>query len=108
MNGWTVHELVVKGQLVGQLYQAGSEFHTAPLVKPMGLGWRLVRNKIRDYVQEHGFATTRVEKGDAESRTFQERVGFTYTWSDDRYEYFILARTPGTKRSRGCPQQYHS
>ena len=64
-------------------------------VPGVALNWRRgAREVLGRLLEEHTFLTTRVESMDEINSKFVERVGFKKTWSDNQFNYFMLARVP--------------
>jgi hypothetical protein len=71
----------------------GTEFHCH--LEP---GFRLSRTQMREFLrpllQRHGYLTTRVAHGDQANQRFNRVFGFSKTWADDEFQYFILTKLP--------------
>ncbi len=98
---WEAVPFKLAGEVVGVSVLKGTEIHFARNAQAVARG--SVRGAARAHLapllRRHGFLTTRVLPGQAEQRRFIERIGFRRTWSDTRYDYFMLTAAPfGRKR----------
>jgi hypothetical protein len=91
--GWGIHISACEGCVAAL---NGTEIHVE--FKRTGV---ITRRKVREFlgplIDQSGFLTTRCEAGDSRSRRFIEKIGFQFTWADDRFEYFLLDRLPFSK-----------
>jgi hypothetical protein len=49
---------------------------------------------LRHLLDEYGFLTTRIPIDTPARDRTGERVGFKWTWRDDRFDYYILTQPP--------------
>lgn len=86
----------VDGQLVATLLRKGTEVHFA--ISKAYRGKTINRRRTREFLQpvldEHGFLTTRLLHDRKGQQRFIERIGFKKTWSDARFNYFMLTDLP--------------
>lgn len=90
------------GALAAVLLQRGCELHVVlpPEKRGKGIITRAgVRAALQPVLEQYGYVTTRIVKGDGSQRLFIDRLGFKPTWSDERYTYFILTQLPFGKRN---------
>lgn len=94
MNGFDVRPSACGGYTA---YVAGTELHVA-FHRPGVLTRRMVRDLVGPMLQQHGLVTTRVPAQHETLRRFVERVGFTWSWADTNYDYYIMTDMPFEKR----------
>lgn len=96
LHNWTAVPGYVDGQLVAAMAHFGTEVHFAISKDYRGktINRRRTREFLRPLFDEKGFLTTRIQIGDVKPRRFVERIGFKHTWSDAKYDYFILDELP--------------
>lgn len=97
--GWRVVYLIDKGQRTGGALLNGNEIHftVAPKWRRRAIRRDNARTFLAPLLEEHTFLTTRVLVGAAGPADFVRRMGFTKTWSDSVYDYFILCELPFNK-----------
>ncbi|MDR1613678.1 MAG: hypothetical protein LBT97_12980 [Planctomycetota bacterium] len=88
-----------QGHVTGYLLLSGNEVHILP--KKEFRGRACSRKGIRPVVDrllaQRGYLTTRIPLDTPAKNRTGERLGFTWTWRDDRFDYYILARNPFLK-----------
>ena len=64
----------------------------------------VLRMRARDFLEplfeRYGFLTTRVALGRSVEQRFVLRMGFEPTWSDHKFEYYLLAALPFSRKSK--------
>lgn len=96
LAGWETHDYIVNGEVIGTGMSKGTEIHVA-LSKAhykKGLRRDAIRTFLKPLFDRIGFLTTRVLIEHAEQARFVERIGFEKTWSDGRFNYYLLANLP--------------
>lgn len=97
---WEVLDYQQDGAPAGVAIVRGTEFHCQTFP-----GFKLRRKAMREFLApllaRHGHLTTRVAHGDTANQRFNKAFGFTRTWSDDRFHYFILTELP-FGRGKSC------
>lgn len=96
-NGWATHPMFDDaGNEVAWVAQKGPEIHFQ-----VREGYRhrgMQRHRIRAFAVERmadwGYLTTRVSHGDAINARFVERCGFTKTWSDKNFDFYMMDQLP--------------
>ena len=98
---WDVFPFEKDGQHVWTMVAKGTEVHFALIP-----GWRpaaSMRGSVRNFLQpvfdRHGFLTTRIAHGRVKQKEFVKRIGFTPTWKDGDFEYFMLDSLPFERKS---------
>lgn len=90
---WEVLDYQQDGVSVGVAIVQGTEFHCQTFP-----GFKLRRKAMREFLApllaRHGYLTTRVAHDDLANQRFNKAFGFTRTWSDGRFHYFILTELP--------------
>ncbi len=80
----------------------GSEIHFA-IVAEHRLR-TVLRMRAREFLaplfDRYGFLTTRVALGRSAEQRFVLRMGFEPTWSDHKFEYYLLAELPFSRKSK--------
>ena len=88
------------GKPVARLLCCGAEVHFE--IAPEHRGRVIYRNVTREFLrpvfEKHGMLTTKTEIGDEVNARFLKRLGFKPTWSDDRYDYYMLTALPFEKK----------
>lgn len=96
MSRCEIREIEYQGAVTCALFISGNEVHL--LAHPNHLGRagsrRVIRDTIRALLAEKEFVTTRIPKDTPLRDRTGERMGFTHTWSDDRFDYYILTEVP--------------
>lgn len=66
------------------------------------------RKRTREFIQplldRKSFLTTRIILKDSFKQKFVERIGFTKTWSDETFQYYILTKLPFQREKRNEPK----
>jgi hypothetical protein len=80
----------------------GSEIHFA-IVSDHRLR-TVLRTRTREFIEplfeRYGFLTTRVAHGRKLEQRFVQRIGFEPTWSDEKFEYYLLAELPFSRKTK--------
>ena len=95
LNGWTLSPLWTQDRaLGGVLANKGTEIHVVvhPSHRHRVIRRHYARAVLAPLLAQHGYLTTRLFAG--EDATFVERFGFTYTWSDGVFDYYLLSTLP--------------
>ena len=58
---------------------------------------RAVRNFLRPLLALHGFLVTKAGVEDSVSDRFIRRIGFSPTWADGKYRYYVMTTLPFSK-----------
>ena len=92
-DAWTLHPYAVDGEIRAIAAMSGSEIHFA--VAPEWRRRLILRGRTREFLaplmERHGFLTTRAEPA---QRKFLERIGFSFTWNDGRWDHYMLCELP--------------
>jgi len=82
------------GELLGTVFNRGPEVHM--YVREGARGRAITPRKLdmifSTMLAEYGYVTTRVRSG-SDKIAFVTRMGFTPTWSDGLFDYFILTHS---------------
>lgn len=93
---WDIHPIEEDGALLAAVMRKGTEVHIA--VAPEHQRRKFTRARAQRFVapllEEHGFLTTRVVHGEPAKQLFVQRLGFKPTWTDHRFQYYLLGRLP--------------
>lgn len=85
-----------KGEVIGAAVFAGTEAHF--LVNPARKGRCGIRREINRLfklmLDRNGYLTTRIPVGTPEKDRTGARLGFTWTWSDGVFDYYIATELP--------------
>lgn len=91
-----------KGEVTGATVLMGNEIHF--MAAPGKRGHCGTRKQLfalfNDLLDEHGFLTTRIPVSTPYKDRTGERLGFTYTWSDDRFDYYICTGLPYQRKTK--------
>ena len=64
----------------------------------------VLRTRTREFLEpmfeRYGFLTTRVAHGRKLEQRFVQRMGFEPTWSDAKFEYYLLAELPFSRKTK--------
>ena len=101
-NSWEAVPGFIDGVHVCTALLKGTEIHFAIVA-----GHRLktvLRTRTREFLEplfeRYGFLTTRVLHGRALEQRFVQRMGFESTWSDEKFEYYLLAELPFSRKTK--------
>lgn len=100
LDGWTVHTAQRDGVAVGAWVTKGCEIHIVSFVGQRAMSRRNVREALEPLISTYGYATTRVAASETNHR-LREALGFTHTWGDGQYNYFVLTSLPYEKQPEG-------
>lgn len=100
--GWEVVPAYFDGQHVGTAILRGTEIHFALRAE---FRRRVIRRSntqefLAPLLERLGFLTTRLQPDQVVERKFIERVGFKPTWTDGRFQYFLLGRLPFERKRK--------
>lgn len=99
--GWEAQVLYRDGEDVAVLINCGTEVHLN--VKPGFEGKVLSKKALKELFapirEKWGFLTTKLPLKSEHDRQFIERIGFTKTWSSDKFDYFILTTQPFERKT---------
>lgn len=84
------------GEVTGVAVLFGNEIHfmAAPGKRGHCGSRRELMALFRSLLDRFDFLTTRIPISTPEKDRTGERLGFTYTWSDDRFDYYICTGLP--------------
>lgn len=101
-DDWESHDYVVNGESVGTAMIKGTEIHFAldPNHYKTAMRRGPMREAIKPLFDRIGFLTTRILIGHKDQARFVERVGFEKTWSDGRFDYYLLANLPYERKAK--------
>ena len=102
LSDWESHDYVVDGEVVGTAMLKGTEIHFAlnPEKYKKALRREPMREAIKPLFERMGFLTTRILMDYYEQARFVKRVGFEKTWSDGRFDYYLLANLPYERKAK--------
>jgi hypothetical protein len=95
LEEWTLHPLVVNGEIRAIAAMSGSEIHFA--IAPQWRHRTITRRRTREFLgplfEAHGFLTTRAEPDQQHDR-FLTRIGFDKTYHDGRFDHYMMTALP--------------
>ena len=96
-----VREIEYQGAVSCALFISGNEVHLVgnPEYRGRTGSRRLVRDTFASLLEEKDFVTTRIPIDTPPRDRTGERMGFTHTWSDQRFDYYILTEVPYARHS---------
>ena len=99
---WEAHDYVVGDEVVGTAMTKGTEIHFALDENKRLKAMRRapMREAIKPILDRFGFLTTRILIGHVDQARFVTRVGFEKTWSDGRFDYYLLANLPYERKAK--------
>jgi hypothetical protein len=102
LSAWDLAPLILDGKAIGSLLLQGMEVHFAlfPGETPKASVRKAVRDMLAPAFSRFDMLTTRVPKGMSAEREFVLRVGFSYSWSDADFEYFVLTQLPWERKPK--------
>jgi hypothetical protein len=83
LAGWTVEPVVQGEALIGAFLVKGPELHFEKFDRTAVTRAHL--HRLRDLIQEHGYAVTRTPKADTRMLKFNARLGFRPIGEDGEY-----------------------
>jgi hypothetical protein len=91
LKGWTVHELKINDEVVGEYMMQNSEIHVALKEdKRLKLGKRnLIKKTLAHLLETNEFLVTKLFKND-KCTPLIEYMGFVKTHEDTKFNYFWL------------------
>lgn len=92
-----------QGNVTLFLLLSGNEVHILPRKEFLGRAGsrKSIRPVIDNLLAQRGYLTTRIPLDTPAKDRTGERLGFTWTWRDDRYDYYILTRNPFDQKEKG-------
>lgn len=104
LEGWTIRTAQRAGVDVAFVASLGPEIHFVSLVGPRAMSRKNIAEHLGAVIQEHGYATTRVPLAETNHR-LREALGFTQSWADENYTYWVLTEAPYKKGQPPCQSQ---
>lgn len=102
LHDWEAVPGYIDGVQVAAILKKGTEVHFA--IDKQHRGKTINRRRTREFLQpllnEEGFLTTKLLHDRKGQQRFIERIGFKKTWSDDRFNYFMLTELPFERKSK--------
>ena len=96
LGQFEVIPFLFKGEMTGAAILAGSEIHF--VARPGFKGRCGTRRELfelfTNLFKKHDFLTTRIPRSTPPKDRTGERLGFTKSWSDDRFDYYIMTELP--------------
>lgn len=101
-----IRDVEFNGVVTCAILLAGNEIHLIADPRHRGHAGsrRLVRDTFRALLEEKVFLTTRIPVDTPRRDRTGERMGFEHTWSDGRFDYYILTEVPYGKGEQRCQQ----
>lgn len=98
---WEVIPVVMDDRHAVTAVAKGTEVHVAVTdgYRPKACQRRAIRGFLKPLFDRHGFLTTRIPHHRLAQKSFVERVGFTPTWKDENFQYYMLASLPFERNS---------
>lgn len=99
--GWDAKVLHRNGEDVAVLIYLGTEAHlnVRPGMEGKVLSKKALKELFAPIMDKWGFMTTKLPIGSKEEQRFIERIGFTKTWGDESFDYFMLTTQPFERRA---------
>lgn len=97
LAGWDVSIAQRNGKDVAIVIVKNCEIHFVSLDERKAMSRKNTLEFITPIFEKYGYVTTRVPSHTTDHR-LREHLGFTETWRDDNYIYFVLTELPFTKR----------
>ena len=102
LKGWESVDYLIRDELAGNGLIKGTEIHVTlgEQFRKRGLRREAIRAFLRPLFEREGYLTTRVLVDHKEQQKFVERIGFEKTWSDGRFNYYLLAHLPYERKAK--------
>lgn len=100
-DGWDVIPGYVNGEHAVTVVLKGTEIHFGVVPKfrrHVAVRREAAAQFFGPLITRMGFLTTRVLLDAHDKKRFVERVGFSPTWADEKFQYYLLGRLPFTRR----------
>lgn len=99
-DGWEVVPGYIDGEHAATALLKGTEIHfgIVPSFRRKAVLRERTREFLRPMFERLGFLTTRVLLDAHAKKMFVERVGFTPTWADEKFQYYLLGQLPFARR----------
>jgi hypothetical protein len=81
---------------VGFVLTKGPEIHILPLVAGRSMSRRNIHEFMAPILKRFGYCVTRVPISETDHR-LRLKLGFTMTWTDDRFTYWAATELPYAK-----------
>lgn len=102
LHDWEAVPGYIDGVQVAAIIKKGTEVHFAISHEHRGktINRRRAREFLAPLLEEMGYLTTKLLHKYKGQQRFIERIGFKKTWSDDRFNYFMLTELPFERKSK--------
>lgn len=102
LHEWEAVPGHIDGVQVAAIIKKGTEVHFAIDHEYRGktINRRRVREFLAPLLDEMGYLTTKLLHKYKGQQRFIERIGFKKTWSDERFNYFMLTELPFERKSK--------
>jgi hypothetical protein len=104
LEGWTVCVAQRAGVDVAFVITRGPEIHMLSIAERRAMSRRNIAQFVAPLLDKFGYCTTRVPLSETDHR-LREALGFSRTWSDDHFSYWVLMRLPYQKGTPQCQSQ---
>lgn len=102
LHDWDAIPGCIDGVQVAAIIKKGTEVHFA--IEKAYRKKTICRHRAREFLaplmEEYGYITTKLLHKYKGQQRFIERIGFKKTWSDDRFNYFMLSELPFERKSK--------
>lgn len=93
LDGWKIEVAKRAGVDVAIVATKGTEIHFVSLSEGKAMSRLNTREFLAPLLDEYGYATTRVPIA-VTNHKLRERLGFTQTWHDANFTYWVLTEMP--------------
>jgi hypothetical protein len=104
LDGWAIKTAQRAGVDVAFVITRGPEIHMLSIAERRAMSRRNIAEFVAPLLDRFGYCTTRVPLAETDHR-LRIALGFTHTWSDDHFSYWVLTRLPYQKGSPQCQSQ---
>ena len=104
LDGWTIQTAQRAGEDVAFVLTRGPEIHMLSIAERRAMSRRNIAEFIAPLLDRFGYCTTRVPLAEMDHR-LRDALGFSRTWSDDNFSYWVLTRLPYQKGIPLCQSQ---
>jgi hypothetical protein len=96
LDGWTIRVAQRAGVDVAFVITRGPEIHMLSIAERRAMSRRNIIEFIKPLLERFGYCTTRVPLAETDHR-LRDTLGFTRTWQDDHFSYWVLTNLPYQK-----------
>lgn len=89
--GWQIRRMANGAAFVALM---GTEVHFRATDARKAIQRGALRQFAEELLEEFGMLTTRAEIADEANQRFIQKMGFTQTWTDETYKFYLMTALP--------------